>query len=151
MTQIQTPVFPAIATGPRGIGARSVGGAYSQDAQQDIIDCDPTQGTPILLSGTTDILNPIQGGNYIITNASAADICTLAAPRVGLDDGVQILFHSNTAFAHSITCPSAIILNGAASAKTTAALAAFAGAMITLRAYQGKWLVFASVGTVSYS
>ena len=151
MTQIATQVNPAIATGPRGIGARSVGGAYSQDGQQDIIDCDPSQGAITLLTGTSDILNPTQGGNYIVNNAAAADICTLAAPRVGLDDGVQILFHSNTAFAHSITCPSALILNGAASAKTTAALAAFAGAMITLRAYQGKWLVFANVGTVAYS
>ena len=151
MTQIVTQANPAIATGPRGIGARSVGGAYSQDAQQDITDCDPSQGGLTILTGTSDILNPSAGGNYLINNAAAADICTLAAPRVGLDDGVQILFHSNTAFAHSITCPSAIILNGIAGAKTTAALAAFAGAMITLRAYNGKWLVFASVGTVAYS
>ena len=150
MTQIATVVNPSITQGPRGMGARSVGGAYSADAQQDIIDCDPQQGPITLLTGTTDILNPQAGGNYIV-NTGSADLTTLGAPRAGLDDGVTIVFHSNTAFAHKITCPTTLILNGAASAKTSATLAAFAGAMITLRAFNGNWLVLASNGTVTYA
>lgn len=151
MTQIATVVNPSITQGPRGIGARNAGGAYSPDSQQDIIDCDPQQGAYTLLTGTTDVLNPQAGGNYLVQGTPAADLCTLAAPRAGLDDGVTILFHSVSAYAHKITCPTTLILNGAATAKTSATLPAFAGGMITLRAYNGNWLVLASNGTITYA
>src|SRR6202451_4895888 len=87
MTQIQTPVLPNISQGPRGIGARNSGGAYTQDGQQDIIDGDSFQGPEILLSGTTDAIVNHGAGNYIIKTGSA-DAITLFAPTAGGDCGL---------------------------------------------------------------
>lgn len=148
MTQIATPRTPNIITGPRGVGARSVGGAYSQDAQQDLIDTDPFQGGPIELSGSTDVLNSQAGGNYIVKTAGV-DAMTLAAPRVGIDDGVSINVFSDTANAHTITCPAAIIAAGVA-LKTVITFPAFRGGGVSLRAYNGVWQIvgqgFTAVG-----
>jgi hypothetical protein len=148
MTQIQTPRQPSIITGPRGIGARSVGGAYSADAQQDLIDTDSFQGAPIELSGTTDVLNSQTGGNYVVKTAGV-NAMTLGAPRVGIDDGVTISVFSDTTNAHTITCPSAIVAAGVA-LKTVITLPAFRGGGVTLRAYNGVWQIigqgFTAVG-----
>jgi hypothetical protein len=148
MTQIQTPRIPNIIAGPRGVGARSAGGAYSADAQQDLIDTDPFQGGPIELSGTTDVLNPQTGGNYVVKTGQA-NAMTLAAPRAGIDDGVTINVFSDTAFAHTITCPAAIIAAGVA-LKTVITFPAFRGGGVMLRAYNGVWQIvgqgFTAVG-----
>jgi len=148
MTQIQTPRQPSIITGPRGVGARSVGGAYSADAQQDLIDTDPLQAGPIELSGTTDVINPQVGGNYIVKTGQI-NAMTLAAPRVGIDDGVTIGVFSDTLFAHTITCPAAIIAAGVA-VKTVITFPAFKGGGVLLRAYNGVWQIigqgFTAVG-----
>jgi hypothetical protein len=137
----------------RGIGNNRVGGSYDAGAQFDIIDCDPFQGPITVLVGTADVLNPHSSGsgNYIVNNASAADLTTLGAPTAGVDDGLTIAFWSNTAFAHKITCPTTLIQTGAATPKTSATLAAFAGAGILLRAYQGNWQVIGSNGTVTFA
>lgn len=137
MTQIQTPRQPNIVAGPRGVGARSAGGAYDSGAQQDLIDCDPFQAGPIELSGTTDVLNPQQGGNYIV-KTGGVNAMTLAAPRVGIDDGVCIQVWSDTANAHTITCPGAIVAAGEA-LKTVITFPAFRGGGVSLRAYNGVW------------
>lgn len=148
MTQIQTPVPTSIITGPRGLGARSQGGAFSQDAIQDLIDSDSFQGPITLLSGSSDILNPQAGGNYVVKTAGV-NAMTLAAPRVGLDDGVTINVWSDTTNAHTITCPSAIVAAGVA-LKTVITLPAFRGGGVTLRAYNGVWQIigqgFTAVG-----
>lgn len=148
MTQIQTPRQPNIVAGPRGIGARAAGGAYSGDSQQDLIDTDPFQSGPIELSGTTDVLNPQGGGNYIVKTAGV-NAMTLAAPRVGIDDGVQINVFSDTTNAHTITCPGAIVAAGVA-LKTVITFPAFRGGGVSLRAYNGVWQIvgqgFTAVG-----
>ena len=143
MTQIQTPLTPSIGQGPRGIGARAVGGAYTQDTQQDIIDGDSLQGPIVLLSGTTDALNPHLSGNYIIKTGSA-DAITLAAPTAGVDDNLTINVWSDTLFAHTITATT-LFANGTA-LKTTATFAAFRGAGVTLRAFNGVWQVIGQGG-----
>jgi hypothetical protein len=139
MTQIQTPVLPNISQGPRGIGARNAGGVYSQDGQQDIIDGDSFQGPETLLSGTTDAIVNHVAGNYIIKTAGV-DAITLFAPTAGIDDGLSINIWSDTANAHTVTLPSAVFASGKAQS-TVATFAAFRGAGISLRAFNGVWQV----------
>jgi hypothetical protein len=142
MTQIQTLVNPSITQGPRGIGARNAGGAYDAGgAQPDIIDGDSLQGPIIVLTGTTDAINPHVSGNYIIKTGSA-DAITLGAPTAGVDDNLSINIWSDTAQAHTVTATS-LFANGTA-LKTTATFAAFRGAGMTLRAYNGVWQVLAA-------
>jgi hypothetical protein len=141
MTQIATVVNPSILAGPRGIGARAAGGAYTADAQQDLIDADSLQGPVIQLSGTTDVINPQVAGNYIIKTGQI-NAMTLAAPRVGLDDNLSINIWSDTLFVHTLTTV-ALLANGAALANV-ATFKAFKGSGLTLRAFNGVWQVLAS-------
>lgn len=83
----------------------------------------------------------VQSGNVVLTKGSAAAI-TLAAPSSQDDTEITVL--SNSDFAHVITCPSAIILDGTTGANTTATFAAFKGASITLVATGVTWLVKSS-------
>lgn len=86
---------------------------------------------------------PSTAATYVITKAGVlAD--TLAAPIVGTDDGKIITVTSNTANAHTITA-TGLLQTGAATVNV-ATFAAFAGAGLTLMAYQGKWNVLCSVG-----
>ncbi len=137
MTQIATVVNPSITQGPRGVGARSTGGAYSADAQQDGIDTDAFGAPLTILSGTTDAINPHVAGNYLI-DTGQIDAITLGAPTSELDDNLSINIWSDSAFAHTITCPAAIIAAGVA-LKTVITLPAFKGAGVTLRAIDGNW------------
>lgn len=83
------------------------------------------------------------GHTYVITKAGVlAD--TLAAPTATTDDGIEITITSNTANAHTVTA-TGLLQTGTASVNV-ATFAAFAGAGLTLMAYQGKWNVLASVG-----
>lgn len=147
MTQIATQLVTSILAGPRGVGARALGGAYTQDCQQDLNDTDSFQQAIILLSGTTDALNPHVPGNYIIKTGSA-DAITLPLPTAGLDDNLCINIWSDTLFAHTVTLPSTGYANGAAVLKTIGTFAAFRGAGMTLRAFNGTWQV---VGNSSVS
>lgn len=81
--------------------------------------------------------------NYIITKAGVAAL-TLAAPAAGTDDGVTITVTSATANAHTITATN--LLNTGAAANDVATFAAFAGAGLTLQAYNGTWNVLQQVG-----
>jgi hypothetical protein len=113
-------------------------GAVTGDVIQQIIDCDSLQGPITQLTGTADALNPHVSGNYIIKTGSA-DAITLTAPTVGTDDNLSINIWSDTLFAHTVTATS-LLANGTA-LKTTATFAAFRGAGITLRAFNGVWQV----------
>lgn len=124
----------------RGIQNHS-GGAYDGAAQQDIMDGDALQGGITTLTGSADAINPNVAGNYIVKTAGV-DAMTLAAPRVGLDDNLSIAIYSDTTNAHTITATS-LFANGTA-LKTTATFAAFRGAGLVLRAFNGVWQVVAS-------
>jgi hypothetical protein len=82
------------------------------------------------------------GADYVITDAGIAAL-TLAAPTAGTDDGIAISITSSTAFAHTLTA-TGLLQTGSASVNV-ATFAAFAGASVSLKAYQGKWLVTAQV------
>lgn len=95
----------------------------------------------ILQSITGDGAITIQNGIVTLSKGSAAAI-TLAAPSS--QDGTRITIQSNSDFAHVVTAPSAIILDGTTGANTTATFAAFKGASITLIANGVTWLVESS-------
>jgi hypothetical protein len=113
-------------------------GAVTGDYIQQNIDCDAFSGPITLLTGTADAINPHISGNYVIKTGSA-DAMTLAAPTAGVDDNLSIQVWSDTLFAHTITATS-LFANGTA-LKTTATFAAFRGAGISLRAFNGVWQV----------
>lgn len=77
-------------------------------------------------------------GFYVITKGSAIAL-TLAAPTATMDDGIEIVITSSTAFAHVITATG--LLKTGASTVNTATCSAFAGASVTFKAYQGLWYV----------
>jgi hypothetical protein len=134
----------------RGIGQHA-GGAYSGDCQQDLIDTDPYQGPITVLSGSADAITNHVGGNYLI-NRAGVDAITLFQPIAGADDGLTLVFVSNTANAHTITCPTTCIQTGGASAlKTVVTLTANLGASVQLRAYQGNWQAVGQVGVTSFT
>ncbi len=79
----------------------------------------------------------IVSGTVVLTKGSAAAI-TLAAPSS--QDDTEITVISNSDFAHVITFPSAILLDGTTGANPTATFAAFKGAAITFVASGVTWL-----------
>jgi hypothetical protein len=88
-------------------------------------------------------INPHASANYIITKAGVL-AATLAAPTAGTDDGVTITITSSTAFAHTLTATG--LLNTGSAAVNLATFAAFAGAGLTLQAFNGTWNILSSVG-----
>lgn len=126
----------------RGIQTHG-GGSYDQSSMQDIMDGDAMQGGLTSLTGVAaspDALNPHVAGNYLIDSV-AADPITLGLPTAEVDDGMSISIYSDSAFAHTVTLPSAGFKTGTATPKTIATFAAFAGAGMTLRAIDGAWHV----------
>lgn len=117
--------------------ATQVAGVTIQDNRRGV-------GTATQLALTTNgAIDPHTSANYVITKAGVlAD--TLAAPTATTDDGVIITITSNTAFAHTLTATG--LLNTGSAAVNLATFAAFAGAGLTLRAYQAKWNVLSSTG-----
>jgi hypothetical protein len=92
---------------------------------------------------TNGAVNAHTTANYVITKAGIlAD--TLGAPTATTDDGVMITITSSTAYAHTLTATGLLGTGTASTDKAT--FAAYAGAGLTLMAYQGIWLVQASVG-----
>jgi hypothetical protein len=144
-------------TPSRGLQNHS-GGAFDQSAMQDIVDADSMQGPITKLFGTTaggnpDVISPLIAGNYIIESA-AVDGITLAlptpgGPSVGGQDGLTIAIVSDTAFAHTVTLPSANYLVGSASPKTVATFTAQRGAGMFLRAWNGSWQVLGQVANTA--
>ncbi len=80
---------------------------------------------------------------YVVTKAGVA-LLTLAAPTATVDDGKIIVITSGTANAHTLTATN--LLNTGAAENDVATFAAFAGAGLTLMAYQATWNVISSVG-----
>ncbi len=82
---------------------------------------------------------PHVAATYVITKSAAPAVMTLAAPTATVDDGKIIVVTSSTAQAHTITA-TGLFSTGTATVNL-ATFAAFAGATITLMAYNAKWNV----------
>jgi len=106
---------------------------------------------PTIVPG--DLALPVGPGTYILTKGNAAAL-TLAAPVAGAQnwqmvggfmvnnggqDGTRIVILSGSAQQHVLTA-TGLLVTGSASVNT-ATCAASAGSALTLRAYNGKWLV----------
>jgi uncharacterized 2Fe-2S/4Fe-4S cluster protein (DUF4445 family) len=100
-------------------------------------------GTPLIAVSASGAIAPRVQANYVITKAGVAAL-TLAAPTATTDDGLTITITSGTANAHTLTATG--LLNTGSASVNVATFAAFAGAGLTLVAYQGKWNVVASTG-----
>ena len=95
---------------------------------------------------------PALGTTYFLTKAGVAAM-TLAAPTAGTpqagqaggQDGLVVRVISTTAYAHTITA-TGLLQTGSASVNV-ATFAAYAGASVTLMAYNGKWITIAATGT----
>lgn len=98
---------------------------------------------PQALSSGSPAIPSHVGHTYVITKGSIM-AATLAAPTAGTDDGIEIQLSSSTAFAHTLTA-TGLLQTGTASVNV-ATFAAQAGAGLTLMAFNGKWIVLASVG-----
>lgn len=83
-------------------------------------------------------VSPNIAATYAVTKAGVA-LLTLAAPTATVDDYKVIVITSNTANAHTLTA-TGLLQTGTATVNL-ATFAAFAGASITLMAYQAKWNV----------
>ena len=93
---------------------------------------------PVTTITADGAINSHTAAQYVITKAGVAGM-TLGAPTATTDDGLIIIVTSNTANAHTITA-TGLFQTGAATVNV-ATFAAFAGASVTLMAYQGKWNV----------
>lgn len=100
-------------------------------------------GGPLVAITANGAINPNNAEKYVITKGGVAAM-TLAAPTVTVDDGKEIFVTSNTANAHTVTA-TGLLQTGAATVDV-ATFAAFAGAGLTLIAYQGKWNVKSQIG-----
>lgn len=132
--------------GPKQVSAGGAADASVIGATNALPD-----GSLIVLAGTADVLDPHTAQDYEVTTGSA-DLTTLGAPTAGDpstggDDGKIKRFTSTTAFAHRITS-TGNLQTGTASVNSVT-LAAQAGASVTLKAYNGKWQVIASNGTLT--
>ncbi|HEV8059815.1 MAG TPA: hypothetical protein VGP68_08070 [Gemmataceae bacterium] len=100
-------------------------------------------GGNLLLVAASGAVDPHTPGSAVITKAGIA-VLTLAAPTAGIDDGLIITLTSATAYAHTLTA-TGLLSTGSASVNE-ATFAAYAGAGLTLQAYNGTWQVIASNG-----
>lgn len=102
-------------------------------------------GDPRLHAKSTDTTIQAGTAGWRLITYGAALAITMKAPILGEDDFKLIQVVSATAFAHTVTLPSALFATGAA-LNTIATFAAFAGAGFVVRIYNGKFLVISSVG-----
>ena len=89
--------------------------------------------TDITADGAITILR----GTVTVSKSSAAAL-TIAAPTTA-QSGTILTIISTTAFAHVITFTGGTLINGTSAAKTTATLAAYAGAGLQVVAANQKW------------
>jgi len=118
-------------------------GSFDQGAAADVLSNCGIGNYITTLTGAADVIPPHGAGNYVVETAGV-DAMTLAAPTAEVDDGILIAIFSDTTNAHTVTATS-LFANGTA-LKTTATFAAFKGAGMVLRAYDGVWQVISSTG-----
>lgn len=108
---------------------------------------DPAEDAPVSIGQDQTIV--LMGANtvYNINKATAAAL-TLPAPSLA-DNGVSLVFTSNTAAAHVITATSLLQDGTSGSPKTTATFAAFKGASAVFVAENGFWNVSAAPQNVT--
>lgn len=97
----------------------------------------------VALLAVDGAIPPHASGTYIVTKVTAAAL-TLAAPTAGTDDGITIAVYARTNVAHVITM-TGLLEGGTAAVNTITFPTAGAGAGISLRADNGKWVLRSNV------
>lgn len=92
----------------------------------------------------------VKNGNFVATKAGASTI-TIPAPTAGTDDGTTIMLTAGSDYAHKFTCTGKIQRNDNATECNSVAVAAYTGASVCLRAYNGYWQTFFASGSIAYS
>jgi hypothetical protein len=105
---------------------------------------DAFQSPITTLSGSADAISFHTNNNNFMITSTVVDAATIAAPVSGADDNLSVNIYSSTAHAHTVTSTGNLSTGSANVNKAT--FAAFAGAGVTLRAYQGKWQVVGTTG-----
>lgn len=116
-------------------------GDFGNPLPASTIAIDPSEDQVISIGQDGTLTVP--GGNAVLNiNKPSAAALILPAPPAG-DNGLTVVFTSNTAFAHVITVsPAASFQDGTSSSpKTTITFAAFKGASVELTAENGFWNV----------
>lgn len=149
----RTPPWSVVAFGVMNENGQL--GAYA-DSATGVLTIPAAQspsGAAIAVGTQAQIVTPssgavaIQNSTVVITKTGSLAALTLAVPTTA-QNGTRITFTSTTAFAHTVTCPSAIINRGVTGDPVTVGtLAAFPGAGFTVEAYAGKWNVISNMVT----
>lgn len=109
---------------------------------QQLNDIEGANVTSYSASGAIGL--PLRQSNVeqlVFFNGGSAQSMTLAAPPVD-QDGLLLVFTSNTAFAHVITATG--LINDGSTTVNVATFAAHPGASVTFQASRGKWNVISS-------
>lgn len=108
-------------------------GVFGQEAVRKILSAPPVI---LLASGAID---PSLANRYLISKTGSLAALTIAAPRAGTDDFMELQFISTTAFQHTLVSTGNFV-DGAGHVNQ-ATWSANAGGSLLLIAYQGKWYV----------
>lgn len=95
--------------------------------------------------GTASPAIPAHTSHTYVFNRAGVVAATIAAPTASTDDGVEIQFTSDTAFAHTVTFTGNTLDSGAA-AVLTATFAAQKGAGFAIMAFNGRWKALYQIG-----
>lgn len=109
-------------------------------ADGDVLEVQPinqTVGNPVTLASASGAI-AVAPGTVVITKTGALAAMTLAAPTAA-QNGLMLTITSATAFAHTVTATGLFDDGVTGGSKNAATFAAFAGASMTVMAYEGKW------------
>lgn len=84
-------------------------------------------------------------GLVVLTKAGVGAM-TLAAPTAGADDNKTLVITSDTANAHTVTCPAGVFKNGGAAVTIFTFTGTTSGGGLTLVAYNATWKVLSATG-----
>lgn len=130
------PYGPPLFAGDEIVQAMVTGTAPGsiEEAQADIA---ALEARNTVTAYTADGAVSIGTGLKVLSKVSAAAM-TLAAPAA---NGVEMDIIAGTAFAHVVTATGLIDDGVTGGAKNTITLGAFVGACVTLKAYNGHWVL----------
>lgn len=109
-------------------------------ADGDVIEVQPinaVNANPVTLASASGAIT-IAPGTVVITKTGSLAAMTLAAPTAA-QNGLMMTITSATAFAHTVTATGLFDDGVTGGSKNAGTFAAFAGASMTIMAYEGKW------------
>jgi hypothetical protein len=109
----------------------------------DLVETPFTEWDQVTVGANGVIAVPTRDTIFTITKATALASSTFANPSAS-QNGLRVIFSAGTNAAHVVT--TVTVYDGTTGAHTTLTSAAFIGTSLTLRAFNGAWLVEANNG-----